>query len=1164
MKDDIPALDWPSMPLDGRVLIEASAGTGKTFTIGLIFLRLLLERGLRVEQIVVATFSERAARELRDRLRRRLLDAERALASDAELDDAAMQSWFAPFRSDETRRKRALRAVRIARADMDRAPIGTIHSWCQRVLRDFPLESGASLGTSPIVDETVLLRECLEDFWRRRFLAAAVADDLDSVIARGVDGLIRDVQKLFTTDARVLSLQNDSALAALVERLRQPQHVAILREWAADISLYKRSNAALRSRFTELIAVSTDGGDAIVVLNDCASIDSEQIGKQLSATGLRICTHETFMLIREARTRALEADAERQARARVLIAALEFCREEVPRRARRRDVKTYGMLIDGVHERLAGPSGGAFAETLFDAFPAALIDEFQDTDRRQFEIFDWIYRQRGFLAMIGDPKQAIYAFRGGDIAAYLAARETADEQFALTVNYRSSSPLLAAFNALYARTDGGFGSEAIRYRDVTAGGGADRKPLRHGTDVDEKPFALHCFADDGETGLGKLDERALDDCAERIVELLNDFDITIGDRRVEPGDIAVLVTKNDQVAELRRRLARRGVPCVGAGRDSVFRSGIARDLELVLYGVANAGDERAVRGALCTELLGFTLDDVRRWQSDGAAFERELLRFESWRDLARTRGVQALVHAIAAERAGALLAREDGERLLTDLRHLGELLAEDAQVVQGLESACVRLSSLRNSEEAGDEETMKARLVRFESDAARVKLLTVHAAKGLQFPIVFLPFAWRPQSQLSPILQFHDESGARCVDLGSAEYAANRVRAQSEEMQERLRLLYVALTRAQYAVHVYWAETKNGREAATAPALAALLQQNLGDGTATQMSARDGIRVVGPHADGFHSYKTDHRADETLAARSPLPAPRPFVWLHSFSSLTRRAALATAESAASDEIETVADTLLEAAAESDVQIADDATLLSLDAWRGRHFGNALHKILEEAESGPVWPDQRRLLHRHLAALGTREGRSIEAVGRMAERVRGTDLGDGLRLDALASQERVVEFEFQFPTRVRVSALRDICAVHGLGELIPASLADSAIDGMLTGFADLVFAHNGRFHILDYKTNWLGNSRIDYAPAPLQTAMDEHHYGLQALLYTVALHRYLRGRLADYSPERHLGESWYLFVRAVGLGDGLGIWRRHWPVLLVEALDAAFAGEVEEA
>ncbi len=1162
MSDDIPALDWPSLPLEGRVLIEASAGTGKTFTIGLIFLRLLLERNLRVEQIVVATFSERAAQELRDRLRRRLLDAERALSSDDESDDAALRTWFAMFRADETDRQRALRQVQIARADMDRAPIGTIHSWCQRVLRDFPLESGATLGASSLVDESVLLRECLEDFWRRRFLASDVGDDLDSVVSANVDGLLRDVQSLHATDARVLPLQDATQLVAAMEQLRLAEHLAVLREWSVDGSLYKRSNSALRSRFTELIAAMTDGGDVVAVLQNFSCIDAGEIGKQLSPAGMRICTHETFVRVRAAWSLVVESDMARQARARILIEALAFCRDEMPRRAQRRDVKTYGMLIDGVHDRLCEPSGRRFADTLFETFPAALIDEFQDTDRRQFDIFDRIYRRRGFLAMIGDPKQAIYAFRGGDIAAYLAARDTADAQFALTVNYRSSTPLLTALNAFYARTDGGFGNDAIRYRAVTAGGNADEKPFRRDGNDDAHPFVLHAFVDDGEVHLGKLDERVVDDCADRIVELLNDRNVTLNGKPVAPGDIAVLVMKNDHVAYLRRQLTRRGVPCVGAGRDSVFRSAIARDLELVLYGVANVGDERAVRGALCTELLGFTLDDVRRWQADGPAFERELLRIEAWRELAINRGVQALIQAIVADRAGALLAREDGERLLTDLRHLGELLADDAQVGQGLESACVRLSALRNSDVAGDEETAKSRLVRIESDAARVKLMTVHAAKGLQFPIVFLPFAWRPREP-AEMLRFHDAAGMQCVDLGSADYAKNRALAQQEELQERLRLLYVALTRAEYAVHVYWAETKKGRDETSASALGVLLNRILGvDGTAAALSVCEGLRVAGPHADGFRVYRDTNRTDEPLAPRRPLPAPRPFVWLHSFSSLTRRAALATSETAATDEVETAADALLEAAAETDVQIADDPALLSIDAWRGRHFGNALHAILEEAEPGAIWPEQRSLLHRHLSALGTRDGRSVEAVGRMVERVRRSDLGDGLRLDALPAHDRVVEFEFQFPVGVRADALRDICAHHGVAELVPESLADTAIDGMLTGFADLVFAHAGRFHVLDYKTNWLGNRRADYAAAPLQSAMDEHHYGLQALLYTVALHRYLRGRLADYDPARHLGDSWYLFVRAVGLDDGLGVWWHRWPVALVDALDSAFAGERE--
>jgi exodeoxyribonuclease V beta subunit len=1167
------------MPLSGRVLIEASAGTGKTFTIGLIFLRLLLERGLHVEQILVATFTDRAAQELRDRLRARLIEAERGLRAlpPAEPDELSLANWLATFHRDEDTRKLALRRVQLARADLDRAPIGTIHSWCQRVLRDFPLESGAALLPETLVDESTLLRECVEDFWRRRYLTgAATPEEFDSVGAEGVDGLVRDLKPLIGIDARILPLDSPQALADDVAELRTERHVAVLREWHGDASLY--SKRKVRLRFGEIVDMIERGGDVISVIvaakADC--LLAGEIESDFSPKGMALCTHETLVLIRRIRSRASEKAQKRRVRAAVLSDAIAFCREEILKRARHRDVRTFSMLIDTVHERLCGSgASAAFAQTLFDAFPAALIDEFQDTDRRQFEIFDCIYQgatgeARGFLAMIGDPKQAIYAFRGGDIAAYLQARETADHQFALGVNHRSSSPLITAFNALYARTRGGFETEAIVYRPVVASGTADEKPFARGGDIENRPLSIHRFADADETALGVLDERALDDCAERIAELLNDSQAKLGERRVMPGDVAVLVAKNEHVAELRRRLVDRRVPCVGAGRDNVFETDIARDLELVLYAALNAGDERAVRGAMCTALLGATLNDVRAWQSDPSTFELALLRFDGWRELARTHGAPALIHAIVAERAAALLAFPDGERVLTDLRHLGELLADDAQARQGLDATYTRLAALRRGEDAAEDDTMKARRVRIESDSARVQVMTVHAAKGLQFPIVFVPFAWRPKELRSFTQSFHDATGRRCIDLGSSGYDEHSERAAIEDLQERLRLFYVAVTRAEYATHVYWADTKKS-EGVSSSALGLLLLQiaegaERGDVLNVVAHACEGVRIVDPYRGAKQTYHAQRLQQADLVARTPLPTPRPFVWLHSFSSLTRHAPLATAESAASDEIETKPDTDLETVAESAMQFADDETLLSIDAWRGRHFGNALHAILEDAASGDVWPHQRDLLRRHLGPIAVRgeDGDPLAPVGRMVDRVRFSDLGDGLRLGSLTAASKVAEFEFQLPIDVSVQRLRETCVRHGFVDVIPSTLGEATLRGMLTGFADLIFERGGRYHVLDYKTNWLGNRLQDYDATSLNAAMAEHHYALQALIYTVALHRYLGGRLNGYAPERHLGESWYLFVRAVGLGEGIGVWRRQWSATLIEALDAAFSGMKQAA
>ena len=315
----------------------------------------------------------------------------------------------------------------------------------------------------------------------------------------------------------------------------------------------------------------------------------------------------------------------------------------------------------------------------------------------------------------------------------------------------------------------------------------------------------------------------------------------------------------------------------------------------------------------------------------------------------------------------------------------------------------------------------------------------------------------------------------------------------------------------------------------------------------------EGMRVEGPCPRSDAKYSGAAQNENPRAARAPLPELRPFLWLHSFSSLTRHAVAVGVEAAAADEAQ---------ASEPDASDAApvaDPRLLALDIWRGRHFGDAVHKLLEDAV-----PINRDALVARLAALAVRprggDGDAFTPVAQMLHRVRTSDLGNGLRLCDLPAEARVAEFEFQFPVAVNVARLRAICTTHAYAELIPASLHTPALRGMLTGFADLIFEFGGRYHVLDYKTNRLGLRLTDYSGAALDAAMDAHHYALQALLYTVALHRYLRTRLRGYAPARHLGESWYLFLRAVGLQPEAGVWRRQWPVTLIEELDEVFSSE----
>jgi exodeoxyribonuclease V beta subunit len=1187
-----PALDWRAMPLHGRTLIEASAGTGKTWNIGLIYLRLLLERELRVEQILVTTFTDAAAQELRERLRRRLVEAERLLASGA-LDAVAadpLESWLAALCPDAERTRLALRRIQLARADLDRAPVSTIHALCQRIQRDYPLESGAAFASDKLFDEQQLQRECVEDFWRRRYLVGDVDPrEAGLLLKGGPEGLLRDLGGLANSaDARI-EAGGLAELERQLATLRGDDNIAELQQLFDDTTLYKRANAALRSRLGEIVQALCDDDETQLAKSLSEVFEPEKLPTQVAAD--RVDELAAHPLIRALQAlRPLIGLRDVFTRGAVLADAAQTCREEMPRRARQRHVLTFSMLIDAVHQRLCGEQADAvLADRLYEAFPVALIDEFQDTDQRQFAIFDRIYRRRGTLVMIGDPKQAIYSFRGGDIAAYLRAGEHADQRYSLGSNHRSSRALVEALNAWYGHTEGGFDHPRIRYQPVTPAGKADDKPYTVDGQPLAQPLVIHPFRGDAEkngkplNSLGELEELALDDCANRIAELLNDPRQAIDGCRVTPGDVAVLLSTNSQVVALRQRLVARGVPCVGSGRGNIFAGEVARELELILFAVLHPDDDQAVRGALATRLLGVALEQFRTWREQPAAFERELERFESWRALVRSRGVLALVEELLATRATALLALPEGERVLTDLRHLGELLAAEEGSRQGPDGLYAWLLEMRQEGSDGDAEAADERQLRIESDARRVQLLTIHASKGLEFPIVFLPLVWRISDRSglrSPkLLRYHDADGRRCVDLGSVDFIEHRGRHFREELEERLRLLYVALTRAVHAAHVYWVDRgawsgidATAWECAAVDLLIRQAQQRLalneGEDTLPAMAeALGNIRLAAPFAAGFVRYQAPAETPAPRATQSPSPLARPFQWLHSFSGLTRHAA-ATAvldDGGAADEVG-IADVAIEESAET----VEDPRLLALYPLRGPRFGDAVHHVFELAQPGPVWPGQRQLLHGQLGAqaVGTAQlahEEALERVGRMIDRARQADLGDGLRLADIAPDQRIVEFEFQFPVRqASLARLRRLCAAHGHAGVIPASLDAATLNGMLTGFADLILAWDGRYHVLDYKTNWLGPRLDDYQGASLDAAMAEHHYPLQALLYTVALHRYLQQRLDGYTAERHLGDSRYLFVRALGLAPGLGVWRQHWPVAMIEALDDAFAGELESA
>lgn len=1157
-------LDWRTLPLSGSTLIEASAGTGKTYNIALIYLRLLLERGLGAREILVTTFTEAAAEELKARIRARLSAAARTVdalltGTAPALEDASLDAWLRlRVAADGTL---AQTRLKLALSELDLAPISTIHGYCRRVLTEFPFDTGMAFNLGEIVDQRALVRECVDDYWRQRFLGSE-ADPwaVGFVLPAGPADLAQRVASVLDQRGARIELEGTEAVRLWWQQLRGRELPALAR-LVADTSAF-RANSKLLRLLTELhFAAQQDTPGAVDWDSLYEYLTPEKIvGSGRQGPHAPLYTRPLLQQLQAMRP-ALQRLPQRIHHEWVCD-ALAFVERELERRLRERGQLTFDQLITAVHARLQGPRGAQLAEQLAATWPAALIDEFQDTDARQWQIFERLHQAGAshLLVLIGDPKQAIYAFRGGDIQAYLQARAAlpASSVRVIRRNFRSHPALLGALNQLYALAGPqGFGASPIAYQPVQSGKAEAFAP-------DPAPLCLRLL-----NGAGKLrDEHALQQCADDIAARLADPEARLGGRQLKARDIAVLVNSNWQITQLRRLLLQRQVPVVGSARSSVIQTEWAEDLQLLLYALLNPGDSRAVRGAMATRLLGATSADLIAWASAAGDWEQVLEAFAEWRQLWERRGPLEVIERILARVAPRLLAAADGERALTDLRHLGEILQTAASDCYGPEELYTWFVAARRDPQGDTEEASRELQLRIESQADCVQLLTVHASKGLEFPLVYLPLAWLPRSsRRSQQLRYHDAAGRLCLDLGSADYAHHQALQAEEDLQERLRKLYVALTRAIHRCVVY-APASLPAAHASAPesselecwlgaALAAQGAATLEQGSTALMAAVPGL-LIEPVVPAPPALLPAQSTPPLRSVRGPMPSPRAPWGLYSYTALTRRETMRVDLHAGADDEPAPPAWALPAEAR-----APHPQLASLQGLKGPRFGDAVHALLETtpppyARQGVAI--QEALRRQGLSYTPGQAEAERAALAAMLDRTVQSELAPGLRLASLPAEARRAEFEFAFALAgARVGRLHQVLDRHGLGDWWPVADDGAALRGLMKGYLDLAFAWDGRYHVLDYKTNWLGDQLEDYQGAALDAAMRNHHYGLQALIYSVALHRFLATRLDDYRIEQHLGGAWYLFVRALGLAPGAGLWYRRFPEALVLAVDGLFDG-----
>ncbi|UGB38406.1 UvrD-helicase domain-containing protein [Frateuria soli] len=1166
------ACDWTALDLasPGRTLIEASAGTGKTWTISVLYLRLLLEQGLSPAQVVVTTFTDAAAQELRERLRSRLVWAEdQALAwpDGMPADPSADLAWLhARWHAEPTQVGRDRLRLRLALAELDRAPVTTLHGLCRRILDDFPFESGANLQAGELVSSEALLDEWSEDLWRQ--LQQGAAPPPPSAPASLTE--LRRLLRAYLTPGVALWAPDEDELA----RLLPVEHAAALDAFADRSDVFQPRKSALRNALRALAGWLRDRSQELkesTLKNLAAAPWDDQLQPHVRDNPDHVRLLRFVSDACRALGYALHAGHVRAWQG--WLAQVDSWRAE---RLAARGQLTFDELIARVGGALARP-GRRLAERLFAQWPVALVDEFQDTDALQYAILDAIYRDhdgaaRGRLVMIGDPKQAIYRFRGGDIQAYLAAAATADQVLRLDVNQRSASGLVEATNQFYALVGKELGrapATRIRYEPVRAAGRRDRAPLTVEGKPIARPLQLHFNPDAPGSAPGRR-HAALEACAAQIAAMLGDGRHFIGDAPLAPGDIAVLLPGNADITALRTLLQRYRVPCVGAGRSSVFGLPVARELHVLLHAVEHASDEGAVRAALATRLYGLDYATLKALRDEPDAWLVYEQQFAAWRTRWQREGVLAVVRALIERAAPRLLAGDDGERALTDLRHLGELLQAQADATPGPAQLLDWLGRQRDGEDAGGD-AAEERQLRIESDARRVRLMTLHASKGLEFPVVFLPLMWNHcRNDRDTDVVIHEPlCGRRVVGFGRAARAQYDVEGQDE----RFRVLYVALTRAIHACHVYAlppdrlarANAKESQRDPERSPLDASVERLL-----QRRAAGEDLAAVAPRlawaTAGWPWQATplpQAQGDVPTRRARPLPPARPMAQVYSFSNLTRGAhAGALEDQAASDE--SVAVPADDALATPAPRSAPHPELLALAGVRGADIGNAMHAMFELRAIGTPLESQKDLIDRCLREFGVRlEDAGREAfIARLARRLQAnldTPLLPGLRLGTLPAHRQLAEMEFHYVLDdASMAALRDACTALGEPALVPFA-GSGHLRGRMTGKIDLILEHDGRYRVLDYKSNFLGEHVEDYLPGALAVAMDAHHYRFQALLYTVALDRMLRQRLPGYSRERHLGEAIYLFVRAVGLAPDAGVWRHRFDDALIEAVDNALAG-----
>ncbi|MEA1080196.1 exodeoxyribonuclease V subunit beta [Marinobacter qingdaonensis] len=1221
-----PDLDPLALPLNGSSLIEASAGTGKTFTIAILYVRLVLghrqpadsplAQGLLPPNLLVVTFTDAATKELRDRIRTRLTQAAEVFSEAADAAQASPETALLfqlrdrdypdPATWPECRKK-----LLLAAEWMDEAAVSTIHAWCNRMLSEHAFDSGSLFKLTLETDQSELLDQVVRDYWRTFIYplpTALMAEVLDhwqtpDQLRQAVRNLIPDAGQLQAPDRDVHGVI-EATLAARqsqAEALKaQPwadwhgEVLALLDQLQQGKRLHASSKKAMVGAWDQLLA--WQASEALVP-EGLHKAGFQNQTPALLPTKLKgedpAPEHPAFAAIQA----LLDfAQALPSAGSDLLRHATVWIAERLESEKQQRSEMGFDDLLTRLDQALHGDRGEQLAATIRRQFPVALIDEFQDTDPVQYRIFNRVYRVADndpatCLLMIGDPKQAIYGFRGADIYTYLAARQGArDRTYTLGRNFRSATTMVEAVNRVFEYADRHSRDGAFLF------GPGDRSPLpfqavaANGTkrlwtvDGEGQPsltfWALDADPDQAKgVAKGTATEDLAQACASEIARLL-----TLGQQGragfavagapadlqpVSPGDIAILVNNRNEARAVRDALGQRRIKSVYlSDRDSVLGSPEAAEVLCWLRAFAEPRQLGLARAALATPTLGLSWQALDRLHTDELALEREIERFMGYQQQWQQQGVLPMLRSFLMdfEVPGRLLQRPDGERRLTDILHIAELLQQDSLQLDGEHALVHHFTQILRAADDEDEH----RTLRLESDAGLVQVITVHKSKGLEYPLVFLPFgtSFRAESDKQAWVRYHDDQGALVTVFEPT--AADLARSDRERLGEDIRKLYVALTRARFATWV-------GAAALDQWSLSGLGYLVAPDQT-DSASVSDSLRPLAQDQGAIaltglpEASELSYQQPEPEALGPALSAHREARedwWIASYSAIDYRGMAGTGVLFQGEVEDAETQNLIEEAGQDvDEPVTPRVTPEDHHRFpRGAGPGTFLHEVLEWCcqQGFATVVAEPALLREYLTRRCGTRGWSDWAdplahwILALLRQPLPLQRGGDAQASLAELTELRPELEFWFESRnVSTRTLDQLVTAHTLNQADRPQAEPGRFNGMLKGFIDLVFEHQGRYYVLDYKSNALGDSDADYTDQAMGEAILDKRYDLQYVLYLLALHRLLKTRLPDYDYDRHMGGAVYLFLRGYRAGSA-GAFTDKPARTLIEQLDALFDG-----